>query len=220
MQAVLLVSVAASCQAGLLGAGHGEGSCAAAPFRTPVTALKWPAGCPGGAECCTEFGYCRPQAEWLAGAFRDCNGVSNGLPLSPETIAAENEAAAYGDPAAAALLVVPAAAAAPAVAVPAALHAAPAVAAVHAAPAVAAYNYAPAPAAQYAAAPAVAAVHAAPAAAYAAAPAVAHAAYAAHVAAPAAAYAAVPAVPAAPAHYGLVAHPNGGRYHRNIITSI
>ena len=190
MQAVLLVSVAASCQAGLLGAGHGEGSCAAAPFRTPVTALKWPAGCPGGAECCTEFGYCRPQAEWLAGAFRDCNGVSNGLPLSPETIAAENEAAAYGDPAAAALLVVPAAAAAPAVAVPAALHAAPAVAAVHAAPAVAAvhaapvaavhaapavaaYNYAPAPAAQYAAAPAVAAVHAAPAAAYAAAPAVA-----------------------------------------------
>ena len=153
LQAVLLVSVAASCQAGLLGAGHGEGSCAAAPFRTPVTALKWPAGCPGGAECCTEFGYCRPQAEWLAGAFRDCNGVSNGLPLSPETIAAENEAAAYGDPAAAALLVVPAAAAAPAVAVPAAVHAAPAVAAVHAAPAaayaaapaVAAYNYAPAP---------------------------------------------------------------------------
>ena len=44
--------------------------------------------------------------------------------------------------------------------------------------------------------------------------------HAAHVAAPAAAYAAVPAVPAAPAHYGLVAHPNGGRYHRNIITSI
>ena len=73
----------------------------------------------------------------------------------------------------------------------------------------------------HAAAPSVAHV-AAPAvhAAYAAAPAVAHAA---HVAAPAvahAAYAAVPAVPAAPAHYGLVAHPNGGRYHRNIITSI
>ena len=43
--------------------------------------------------------------------------------------------------------------------------------------------------------------------------------HAAHVAAPAAAYAAVPAVPAAPAHYGLVAHPNGGRYHHNIITS-
>ena len=32
-QAVLLLSAAASCQAGLLGAGHGEGSCAAAPFR-------------------------------------------------------------------------------------------------------------------------------------------------------------------------------------------
>ena len=43
---------------------------------------------------------------------------------------------------------------------------------------------------------------------HAAAPAVAHAAYAA----PAAAYAAVPAVPAAPAQYGLVAHPNGGIY--------
>ena len=70
---------------------------------------------------------------------------------------------------------------------------------------------APAVHAAYAAAPAVA--HAAYAA-----PAVAHAAYAAHVAAPAAAYAAVPAVPAAPAHYGLVAHPNGGRYHHNIIT--
>ena len=67
------------------------------------------------------------------------------------------------------------------------------------------------------AAPAVHAAAPAAHAAYAAAPAVAHAA---HVAAPAAAYAAVPAVPAAPAHYGLVAHPNGGRYHRNIITSI
>merc|ERR1712117_483327 len=151
--AVLLLSVSASCYGGLLGAGHGEGSCAAAPFRTPVEALKWPAGCPAGAECCTEYGYCRPQAEWLAGNFRDCNGVSNGKPLSPETIAAENEAAAYGDTSAAALLAVPAAVAA--------YNAAPVVA--HAAPAVAAY----APAAQVAA-------HAAPAAyGYAAAPAVA-----------------------------------------------
>merc|ERR1719150_2447583 len=94
--AVVLVVLAASCcQAGLLGAGHGEGSCAAAPFRTPAEALKWPLGCPPGAECCTEFGYCRPHAEWEYGHFRDCNGVSNGTPLSPETIAAEAAAGNY-----------------------------------------------------------------------------------------------------------------------------
>merc|ERR1719427_1047479 len=84
-------------QAGLLGTGTGEG------------------GCPAGAECCTEYGYCRPQAEWLAGAFRDCNGVSNGLALPPEALAAEAAAAAAGDLAGQSLLVVPAggAAAAP-----------------------------------------------------------------------------------------------------------
>ena len=96
----------------------------------------------------------------------------------------------------------------PAVAAARAEHLAAKGAVAYAAPAVHA-AYAAAPAVAHAAAPAV---HAA----YAAAP----AAYAAHVAAPAAAYAAVPAVPAAPAHYGLVAHPNGGRYHRNIKTSI
>ena len=148
---VVLLVLTASCQAGLLGAGHGEGSCAAAPFRTPVELIKWPAGCPPGAECCTEFGYCRPQVEWAAGAFRDCNGVSNGLPLSPETIAAEAEAAAHGDPAAAALIAVPAAPAAPAVVATPAYHAAaapvvahPVAQTVHAAP------VAYAPAAQYA----------------------------------------------------------------------
>ena len=88
-------------------------------------------------------------------------------------------------------------------------YAAPAVHAAHVAAPAVAHAAAPAVHAAYAAAPAVHAAYAAPA--------VAHAA---HVAAPAAAYAAVPAVPAAPAHYGLVAHPNGGRYHRNIITSI
>ena len=148
MLTVALV-LTASCEAGLLGAGKGEGSCAAAPFRTPVEYLKWPAGCPPGAECCTEFGYCRPQVEWTAGLFRDCNGVSNGLPLSPETLAAEAEAAAYGDPAAAALVSLPVAAAAPAVA-----------AHVVASPVAAGYNY-PVPAnplpvaASYAPAPAV-----------------------------------------------------------------
>merc|ERR550539_1196732 len=59
--AFVVLTLTASCQAGLLGAGHGEGSCAAAPFRTAVELLKWPAGCPPGAECCTEFGYCRPH---------------------------------------------------------------------------------------------------------------------------------------------------------------
>ena len=43
---------------GLLGAGHGEGSCAAPPFR--AYAVKWSYGCPGFAPCCSEFGYCRP----------------------------------------------------------------------------------------------------------------------------------------------------------------
>merc|ERR1711872_988199 len=106
--AVVVVSLSASCHAGLLGAGTGEGSCPAAPFRADAGLLKWPLGCPAGAECCTEYGYCRSQAEWAAGAFRDCNGVSNGRPLAADAIAAENEAAAYGDTAAAGLINVPA----------------------------------------------------------------------------------------------------------------
>merc|ERR1712008_634666 len=93
---------------GLLGAGTGEGSCPAAPFRANAAALKWTLGCPAGAECCTEYGYCRSQAEWAVGAFRDCNGVSNGTPLAADAIAAENEAAAYGDLSAAGLIAVPA----------------------------------------------------------------------------------------------------------------
>merc|ERR1739848_92740 len=104
--AAILLSVSASCHAGLLGAGTGEGSCAAAPFR--ALAVKWPLGCPASATCCSEYGYCQPEASWHAGAFRDCNGVSNGRPLAPEAIAAENEAIAHGDASAANLLVVPA----------------------------------------------------------------------------------------------------------------
>merc|ERR1719150_1856993 len=154
--AVLVVALAASCcQAGLLGAGHGEGSCAAAPFRTPAENLKWPLGCPPGAECCTEFGYCRPHSEWEYGHFRDCNGVSNGQPLSPETIAAEAAAGNYiAAPAAAPLVAAYAPAPAPApVAAYAPVAAAP-VAAYAPAPApvapVAAYAPAPAPVASYA----------------------------------------------------------------------
>ena len=45
-------------RAGLLGAGSGEGSCAAPPFRALY--VKWTGGCPGFAPCCTEYGYCRP----------------------------------------------------------------------------------------------------------------------------------------------------------------
>merc|ERR1711942_213289 len=103
--AIVVLSVA-SCHAGLLGAGTGEGSCAAAPFR--ALAVKWVGGCPATAPCCSEYGYCQPEANWRAGAFRDCNGVSNGTPLPPETIAAENAAAAHGDARAAGILGVPA----------------------------------------------------------------------------------------------------------------
>merc|ERR1711973_1033630 len=102
----VLIAVTASCHAGLLGAGSGEGSCAAPPYR--VTAVKWAGGCPAYASCCTEFGYCRGQDEWAAGLFRDCNGVSNGRPLEAAAIAAENQAIANGDSRAANLLVVPA----------------------------------------------------------------------------------------------------------------
>merc|ERR1712002_286002 len=106
--AVVIISLSASCHAGLLGAGTGEGSCAAAPFRVAPGALKWPLGCPAGAECCSEYGYCRSQAEWAAGGFRDCNGVSNGRPLAAEAINAENFAAAHGDTRGVGLINVPA----------------------------------------------------------------------------------------------------------------
>merc|ERR1712184_87271 len=145
---------AASCHAGLLGAGTGEGSCAAAPFR--ALAVKWPLGCPASAPCCSEYGYCQPEASWHAGAFRDCNGVSNGRPLAPEAIAAENEAIAHGDASAANLLVVPAGgavagAAAPVAVAPVAVAPAAPVAVAPAAPvAVAAGNPYAAPVATYA----------------------------------------------------------------------
>merc|ERR1712002_78382 len=100
----ILLSYIAGCYGGLLGAGQGGGSCAAAPFRTPASALQWPNGCPAGNECCTEFGYCHPQSAWLAKAFRDCNGVSNGSPYPIDVIQAETAAAAQGDTRGAALL--------------------------------------------------------------------------------------------------------------------
>merc|ERR1712142_19908 len=93
----ILLSYIAGCYGGLLGAGQGGGSCAAAPFRAPAGTLQWPNGCPAGNECCTEFGYCHPQSAWLAKAFRDCNGVSNGSPYPIDVIQAESAAAAQGD---------------------------------------------------------------------------------------------------------------------------
>merc|ERR1711931_447348 len=140
---------AASCHAGLLGAGTGEGSCAAAPFR--ALAVKWPLGCPASAPCCSEYGYCQPEASWHAGAFRDCNGVSNGRPLAPEAIAAENEAIAHGDASAANLLVVPAGGSVAAAPAPVAVAPAAPIAVAPAAPvAVAAGNPYAAPVATYA----------------------------------------------------------------------
>merc|ERR1711973_1048760 len=104
--AFLVALLAGCCHGGLLGAGTGGGSCAAAPFRS--TSLQWPLGCPESAPCCSEFGYCQIEANWRAGLFRDCNGVSNGRPLEPAAIAAENQAIARGDSRGANLLVVPA----------------------------------------------------------------------------------------------------------------
>merc|ERR1712055_884375 len=104
--AFLVALLAGCCHGGLLGAGTGGGSCAAAPFRS--TSLQWPLGCPESAPCCSEFGYCQIEANWHAGLFRDCNGVSNGRPLEPAAIAAENQAIANGDSRGANLLVVPA----------------------------------------------------------------------------------------------------------------
>merc|ERR1711936_117799 len=91
--AVLLL--AAGSQAGLLGAGAGDGSCGAAPNR--AVTVQWVAGCPEYASCCSEYGYCRAREEWQAGGFRDCNGQSNATPLPAETIIAELTAAAQGD---------------------------------------------------------------------------------------------------------------------------
>jgi len=96
VQVLVLLGVG-SIEAGLLGAGSGGGSCAAAPFRTPVSQLQWPGGCPASAPCCSEFGYCHSRENWAAGGFRDCNGQSNGRPLEAGAIAAEQAAAAGGD---------------------------------------------------------------------------------------------------------------------------
>merc|ERR1712233_214772 len=85
----LLLSILSATEAGLLGAGHGAGSCAAFPNRTPTADLDHVAGCPRYAECCSEFGYCHPKDSWIAGYFRDCNGQSNGQALEGGVIREE-----------------------------------------------------------------------------------------------------------------------------------
>merc|ERR550519_3108692 len=70
--AILLLSVGC-CHGGLLGAGTGDGSCRAAPYRAVV--VQWAGGCPAHASCCSEYGYCRTKEEWLAAGDR------SGLPL-------------------------------------------------------------------------------------------------------------------------------------------
>ena len=56
--AMLLAMSPVTVDAGLLGAGEGEGSCAAPPFRAHY--VKWTQGCPAFAPCCSEYGFCRP----------------------------------------------------------------------------------------------------------------------------------------------------------------
>merc|ERR1712025_730911 len=101
--AVFFLALAASCHCVLLGAGTGDGSCAAAPFRS--LSVYWPQGCPASTPCCSEYGYCQTEENWVLGMFRDCNGKSNGTPLAADAIKAEVAAAAQGDAAAQAILI-------------------------------------------------------------------------------------------------------------------
>merc|ERR1711970_1309065 len=65
LTAILLLYVGC-CHGGLLGAGTGDGSCRAAPYRAVV--VQWAGGCPAHASCCSEYGYCRTKEEWLEGS--------------------------------------------------------------------------------------------------------------------------------------------------------
>ena len=76
---MLALSLPLPLYCGLLGAGTGQGSCSAPPFRSSL--VQWAGGCPVFAPCCSEYGYCHARADWAAGLFRDCNTLSNGQPL-------------------------------------------------------------------------------------------------------------------------------------------
>ena len=60
-----ILALSATTEAGLLGAGTGDGSCAASPYRAAEAELAWPQGCPEWAACCTEYGYCHPRVSSL-----------------------------------------------------------------------------------------------------------------------------------------------------------
>ena len=84
----MLLTTSCRLAEGLLGAGTGQGSCAAPPFR--ATSVNWPNGCPEFAPCCSEYGYCQTREAWkLGGTFRDCNEESNGLELPFQLLQAE-----------------------------------------------------------------------------------------------------------------------------------
>merc|ERR1719341_2097651 len=89
----------------LLGAGTGPGSCSAPPYRARIIE-NWQ-GCSEPTPCCNEYGYCRPKSDWVTGVYRDCNGVSNGLALPPQTVDNERAAAQRGDRTGLRYLVVP-----------------------------------------------------------------------------------------------------------------
>ena len=83
-QKLILLLFLTSCSltsAGLLGAGTGEGSCAAPPFRSHE--VQWSYGCPAFAPCCSEFGYCRPLSEWEYGANASTPHTKIGLSCGP-----------------------------------------------------------------------------------------------------------------------------------------
>lgn len=84
---LLSLVVSESLSISLLGAGEGPGSCPAPPFRGKK--LNWPNGCPLNVPCCNEYGFCKTEAEWIAGEFRDCNGLSNGISLPDDVIKLE-----------------------------------------------------------------------------------------------------------------------------------
>merc|ERR1712080_397096 len=94
---------------------HVVQSCCCPPLRSKLRCCAFQGsgrevalGMPGFSPLLLRIRVLPSEASWHAGAFRDCNGVSNGRPLAPEAIAAENEAIAHGDASAANLLVVPA----------------------------------------------------------------------------------------------------------------
>ena len=60
--ALLLSLLVSSGWGGRLGAGEGQGSCAARPFR--ARKVHWEGGCPDWAPCCSEYGYCRPRVSY------------------------------------------------------------------------------------------------------------------------------------------------------------